>query len=347
MTRNFTTATDDSVIELIRNARHRLAVIAPGVTTPVAEALASRMVDLSRLSLTIILDADAEVYRMGYGDAEALTIIRNASENAMFDLREQPGIRIGVIISDDETMVYAPVSRNIEAGSNSIKHPNAIMVGTSATESLAVASGTTPEPESLESDADDVSPSSQEIGLTAFETEKVKDMEADLEANPPRPFDLTRRLPVFVSEVQFVELRLKNALLSSKKIVFPRHFLKFEDIGLREHTESSLKIPINLFEELSVKFESHREDAIAVETGNGEVKKFETMKISESDLKRERKNIEQRFYYNWIGRGHIILRRDKKTFQEEVDRLIAMTSAYQDVLNPGLIRKRSIFARRS
>ena len=30
------------------------------------------MVDLPALSLTVILDADAEVYRMGYGDPEAL-----------------------------------------------------------------------------------------------------------------------------------------------------------------------------------------------------------------------------------------------------------------------------------
>jgi hypothetical protein len=53
---------------------------------------------------------------MGYGDPKALEIIRQASNDAMFDLREQPGVRIGVVISDDRTMVYAPVSRNVEAG---------------------------------------------------------------------------------------------------------------------------------------------------------------------------------------------------------------------------------------
>ena len=40
MSRVFPVATDDAVIEMIRGARTRLAVIAPGVTTPVAEALA-------------------------------------------------------------------------------------------------------------------------------------------------------------------------------------------------------------------------------------------------------------------------------------------------------------------
>jgi len=45
------------------------------------------------------------VNRMGYGDPEALQIIREASKNEMFDLREHPGVRIGVVISDDRTMV--------------------------------------------------------------------------------------------------------------------------------------------------------------------------------------------------------------------------------------------------
>lgn len=61
----FTTSTDASLIALIKGARNRLAIIAPALTTPVAKALAERMVDLSSLSLTVILDADAEVYRMG------------------------------------------------------------------------------------------------------------------------------------------------------------------------------------------------------------------------------------------------------------------------------------------
>jgi hypothetical protein len=78
MTRTFTTATDDSLINLIQSARSRLALVAPALTTPVAHALADRVADLPALSLTVILDADAEVYRMGYGDPEALEIIRVA-----------------------------------------------------------------------------------------------------------------------------------------------------------------------------------------------------------------------------------------------------------------------------
>ena len=93
------------------------------------------------LPLTVILDVDAEVYRMGYGDPAALEIIREASRDEMFNLREQPGVRIGVVISDDRTMVYAPVSRNVEAGSTTERRPNAIMLDGGVTETARSGNG--------------------------------------------------------------------------------------------------------------------------------------------------------------------------------------------------------------
>ena len=194
MSRTFTTATDDSLITLIEGAQNRLAVIAPGLTTPVAKALAARMKELPTLSLTVILDADAEVYRMGYGDAEALEIIRETSLNEMFDLREQPGVRIDVVISDDRTLVYAPVSRNIEAGSTTEEKPNAIMLDGGTTEKLAEASG--------------AAEGEMEVGVTEIEPGRVAQMDEDLKANPPIPFDLTRKLRVFTTAAEFVELKV-------------------------------------------------------------------------------------------------------------------------------------------
>ena len=346
MTRTFITATDEGVIDMIQRAQRRLAVIAPGVTAPVAKALTERIVDLPRLSLTVILDADPEVYRMGYGDPEALTIIRRASDESMFDLREQPSIRIGVIISDDKTIVYAPVSRNIEAGSTSPEHPNAIQLGEATTDTLAVASGTEPAPEMPETGPDRELPPSHEIGQKALEPGKVEIVELDLKANPPRPFDLTRRLTVFVTEVQFVDLRLTNAILSSRTIRLPPHFLKFEDDGLRQLIKSSLKLPFDFSKELDVRFESHRGNEILPEVEGKEPKKFETEKISEAVLKRQRKEIADKFFYNWDERGTVILRKDKADFQDEITRLISMTKAYQGALRDQVAEAKTDFRKK-
>ena len=318
MSRTFTTATDDSLIALIEGAKDRLAVIAPGLTTPVAKALATRMRELPDLSLTVILDADAEVYRMGYGDVEALEIIREASCKEMFDLREQPGVRIGVVISDGRTMVYAPVSRNVEAGSTTEEKPNAIMLHGGGTEKLAVAAG--------------VAEGVMEVGVTGMEPSRVAQMEADLKANPPHPFDLTRKLKVFMTEVQFIELRMPNATFSSRKIKLPLSFQTFKDESLRRDIDSSLKIPIDLKTELEISTTSYRGD--------------ETLKVNEAIIKNEREDIERVFFHDWTGRGKVILRKDKEHVANELDRLVKIIQEYHKALRVAFDDSKKVFRER-
>ncbi len=316
MNRTFTTAADSGLIDLIQSARARLAIVAPALTTPVARALATRIADVPTLSLTVILDADAEIYRLGYGDPEALEIIRQASDEAMFDLREQRGVRIGVVISDDRTMVYAPVSRNVEAGSTTDEKPNAIMLEGRSTERLAEATGI----------ADGGEP---EVGLVGMEPKRVAQMEADLKANPPRPFDLTRKLTVFVTEVQFIDLRVPNATFSSRKIKLPPRFQKLENADLRRDINSSLKIPIDLTTETAIRIKSWRGD--------------ETLKVNEAYIRRERDSIERAFFHDWKGRGKIILRKDKEQLKKELDRLVAIITAYHDALKDMFEQNKAAF----
>ena len=70
--RIFAVASDQALVDLINSAKVRLVVIAPALTKLVADALSRRLDDLGQLSVTVILDADPEVYRLGFGDEEAL-----------------------------------------------------------------------------------------------------------------------------------------------------------------------------------------------------------------------------------------------------------------------------------
>jgi hypothetical protein len=97
--RTFAVASDEALVGLIGRARNRLVVIAPALTRAVADAPSHRFDELGRLDVTVILDSDPEVYRLGFGDQAALETIRAASANSLSDLREQAGVRIGVIIS--------------------------------------------------------------------------------------------------------------------------------------------------------------------------------------------------------------------------------------------------------
>ena len=288
--RTFAVASDETLIALIKRAQDRLAVVAPALTTPVAEALKARSDDLDRLALTVVLDADAEVYRMGYGDPEALEIIRNASLGALFDLREQPGVRIGVVIADDTTLVYAPVPRNIEAGSTTREKPNAILLNGLATEKLAEATG--------------VAQGEREIGLVGMAPERVEAMDAELKANPPKPFDLTRKLTVFTSKVEFVELRVSNCRLGNRQVPLPEEFIGVGDATLQERISGRMRSPLD----------GIKAKEITIEV-NG---KTEKLIVDQKFIDRERREIEDTFTYVLPNKGRIILKRDRADFDRQI-----------------------------
>ena len=308
MTRTFTTATDESLVALIQRAHTRLALIAPAITTPVARALAVRMSDLPNLHMTIILDADAEVYRMGYGDPEALEIIRNASKSTMFDLREQPGVRIGIVISDDQTMVYAPVSRNVEAGSTTEEKPNAIVLEGPATEHLAEASGAAEAAETAEIKS--------EIGMTGMTPERVTRMQEDIKANPPQPFDLTRKLRVFTSAAEFVELKVSNYKLSKRRVALPAEFVGVGDATLKERITGQIRAPLDGIGAQKVKIEILGKNA-------------EEILVDEKFIEKERKEIEDIFTYVIPGKGRVILKRDRSDFDKQIKRFEKIVTQYQ------------------
>ncbi len=318
MSRTFTTATDDTLIELIQSAVHRLIVVAPGLTMPVAEALGGRIGPLSAQSLTVILDADPEVYRMGYGDMEALEIIRRASAEQLFELREQPGVRIGVVVSDQRTMVFSPVPRNVEAGSTSVEKPNALVIEGKAAETLAHATA--------------LAGTGTEVGQTALSPERVDETVSNLKADPPQPFDLSRKLKVFRSEVQFVELKMTNATFRSRRIGLPAQFQKLNDQDLQDRISSTLKVPVDL----ETEFE------ISIGSGSSQ----ETLKVNDRFIVRQRQQLERVFFHDWKGRGKVVLRRDKKRAVQQLDRLVEIIKAYHRTLQGKIEESRKGFRER-
>ncbi len=105
-----------------------LVYVAPGITKPVVGALAERLDSQSDLQCTLILDLDPEVYRLGYGTEEGLIALQALATRHHLELRQQEGIRIGLLITDGQTVLYSPTPLLIEAGSVSVNKPNAVVI---------------------------------------------------------------------------------------------------------------------------------------------------------------------------------------------------------------------------
>lgn len=317
--RTITVATDDAVIAMIQSARRRLVVIAPALSLAVANALAARFDELADLDIRVIVDADAEVYRLGFGEREAIEVIRQAACRSLLDLREQPGVRIGVIISDEDTMVFAPVSKNIEAGSDTADKPNAIVLRGEPSESLARAAGAA---------RSDYSPYG-EIGNAALDPKKVEAMQADLERNPPAKFDIARRLNVFTSRVVYIEFEIKNFALGRKGVPLPDEFKTATTKALQAQISSRLRAPMAEI------------GAVEVVVGKGENAKTE--KVDDEWLRKERKRIEDLYTFQIDYFGRVILREDRQAFDEAVNAFTIVVESYHDKAREALSAHRKTF----
>jgi hypothetical protein len=273
--------------------------------------------------VTVILDADPEVYRLGFGDQEALETIRMASAKALFDLREQPGVRIGVVISDDTTMVYSPVSKNIEAGSTSVDKPNALVLTGSLSDRVAIAAG---------ADTSDTA-AKPEVGDSALEPARVQEMQANLKANAPRPFDITRKMNVFSSKVQYVEFSASNYRLTTRQIPLPPELVDVADDDLKSRIISRIRAP----------FDGIGKVDITPDHGGTS----ETLKGVDDDwLNRERKRIESEYTYQINNFGRVILYSDREAFDKTAERFRSIVVKYQAALKNALRKSQSEFEKR-
>ena len=82
---------------VIRTADTRVCYVAPGIQVNVANAIIESAKRSPNIELTVSIDFDERVMRMGYGHIEGVRILRDAG----VEVRHSPGFRSAVLIADD------------------------------------------------------------------------------------------------------------------------------------------------------------------------------------------------------------------------------------------------------
>lgn len=300
MSQTFTVVNDDVLVDAINKATSKIVYIAPGISKAVALALGNRFGSLGTLSMTIIVDNDPEVYRLGYGETEGLDHIKKLSDEHMLGLRQQPGVRIGVLITDDTTMIYSPTPHLIEAGSTQDDKPNAIVIPTAAEtieQACAISSGTLPE------DA--------EIGRSVVKAEDLSAMIKDLEETPPKQYSVARIERVFNSRIQYVELKLNKYKLSSMIAPIPADLMGLQDNEeIRNRWRNAFKM-FDSTDSLKVDIPARDEKGDIRCNENSEPIKIQ---YDESAIQRDRKKIEEDFLYKIPNYDVVIFRSRRNAF---------------------------------
>jgi len=318
MGKTFTSANDISIAQLIRKAKKRLVFIGPGLRLPVVEALKDAMNVVPRNGFQIILDVDPEVCRLGYGDIEALELVRKSASQSGIEIRHQPGIRIGLIISDNSTMIYSPTPELIEAGNSGGDKPNAIVLDDP--------------PEDIDNACGGDGSSEPEIGKEPVSDQILEATKKNLKDNPPKPFNVARAERVFNSQLHFVEFEISHYRLSRGKLDLDAKLLGVVDSKVIERLTSKYDI-----------FGAKRDRLVATipyVDENGEVDPNKhPISFDESNFEAERARFKRTYLIPAAPWGQLILRKKKRDFDKEIKILTKKAELYKEAIKADLEKR--------
>lgn len=317
----FIVVNEKTLAAAVDRCRERLVYIAPGITEKIVAAMALAMQRTQPPSLTVIIDADPEVCRLGYGTVEGLKALQALAAGQMLPIRYQPGLRLGVLIADSEIAVYSPTPLLIEAGSDRVDQPNAITLGTSnpldRVLKACAAEG--------ESGPDMTLPSEAEVGTMAATPELLQESLKELERLPPKPFDVARTERVYNTKLQYVDFEVTGYKLTARRVQIPTDLL----VGTDKTLEARLRNSFSLLEGK----ESLVVQIADADPDSGEPrldKEGKPMMVSYSELtiEEERKKIYTDFLTPVPGHGQLISKMRRGAFDTRVAWFKSRVAAY-------------------
>jgi hypothetical protein len=233
------------IAEIIDKAKGPICYAGPGVQVEPAYAMVEAAQRLGPGMLTVWIDFDERVMRMGYGDIEAVKLLRDAK----IMVNHAANLRSGLVIADGEGYTFTPTPLYLEAEPGS-KVRNALRLSPDqVTEALirlsrvqkdiAVTLAATPE------EKERISEIPLEGDFTPIKNEHFENVRICLEEIPPVKFDLARQVRVFEPYLQYVELSLSGAAIQRRRLAIPPNIQK---LGGSKDLEGRLRTTFDLIE---------------------------------------------------------------------------------------------------
>lgn len=288
----FTSMSDDKMASLMAAAEHEIVVACPAIRSKTAAALVSARDAVGPAHLVIVVDCDDEVFRLGYGDFNAVQSIRDAG----LEVRHAPGLRVGVLVCDDRAWVFSPTALFVQPELHSDETPNAVELrGVDVQRILwrlvPHAEREPPTDEMPEDLREEAAGCGVEVGVEPLDDHTVEETRNSLELAPPLPFDVSRQVRVFTPYIQYVEIRLLGAAIQRHRVEIPKNI---QGLGTTAELEGRLRTTFDLIEK------------------NSQV----SSKQLEDELAEIRKNFTRALGKPW---GRVLLRSVRATFDERIE----------------------------
>ncbi len=233
------------IVEIIDKAKGPICYAGPGVQIEPARAMVKAAQRLGPGMLTVWIDFDERVMRMGYGDIEAVKLLRDAG----IIVSHAPALRSALIIADSEGYTFTPTPLYLEAEpGNNVRNAlclsrdqidEALVRLSPAARVVAVALATNPEEKAR------ISNLTVERDTEPINNKLFKEVDNSLKEAPPVKFDLARQVRVFEPYMQYVELSLSGAAIQRRRLAIPPNIQK---LGGSKDLEGRLRTTFDLIE---------------------------------------------------------------------------------------------------
>lgn len=258
----FCSLSSPRIADLVRSARRTVCYAAPGIQSNVAQAMVETAGRLGQEMLTVCLDFDERVMRMGYGEIGAVKLLREAG----IVVRSAPGLRTALVIADTAGFIFTPTALYLEPEPAANAAPNAIRMSgeqvaealarlSPAAKAIAVAQAKTPEEKRR------IEALPLDVGSAQVTDDKFAEVGINLKEAPPVRFDLARQVRVFEPYLQYVELSLTGAAIQRHRLAIPPNIQK---LGGSKDLENRLRTTFELIEKGSKLSSKPLEDALNV-----------------------------------------------------------------------------------
>lgn len=226
MTGYFESLTSEKMAALVGKAQRAVCYAGPGLQEAVADALITKAKDIGTELITVCVDFDERVFRMGFGEVSAVENLRAAG----ISVTSRSGLRMGLLVVDDQGYAFAPTALLLEGEKQDSDGMNAIrMHPAQAKEAMARLS---PAAKAVAMVLAKTAEERTELAAIAVEVVTVPVTDAGLEVvkraiveAPLIKFDVARQVRVYNTYLQYVEVNLKNASIDKRRVTIPASIL--------------------------------------------------------------------------------------------------------------------------
>ena len=230
----------------IRAAEYSVCYAAPGIQLEPATAMAEVAARIGPKLVTVCLDFDERVMRMGFGDLAAVKVLRDAK----ISVSSTPGLRTGLVIADHQGYLFTPTALYLEAENRPAEAPNAMRLSkdqvsealsrlSPAAKAIAIAMSKT------EEERERIRNQAVEVPSAPVADCAIQQVERRLTEAPPARFDVARQVRVFSAYLQYVELSLTGAAIQRHRLAIPPSIQK---LGGAKDLEGRLRTTFDLIE---------------------------------------------------------------------------------------------------